>query len=156
MGDDYDDKNGYDDYQGDLGEHILELCKLAQGNITTIYWCKQQLRKRLKILDRLVVRLAKRKDDDDEPEIERIEGVIKKQTDACKELGEKIQLEIESLDAIRIAAKSYGIDIKTRLLELDDSEESQGRINDILSDGDEKPDSGKGKGKGKGKGDKPS
>jgi hypothetical protein len=150
MGDDYDDKNGYDDDQGDLGEHILELCKLAQGNITTIYWCKQQLRKRLKILDRLVVRLAKRKDDDDEPEIERIEGVIKKQTDACKELGEKIQLEIESLDAIRIAAKSYGIDIKTRLLELDDSEESQGRINDILSDGDDKPDSEKGKGKGKG------
>lgn len=146
MGDDYDDKNGYDDDQGDLGEHILELCKLAQGNITTIYWCKQQLRKRLKILDRLVVRLAKRKDDDDKPEIERIEGVIKKQTDACKELGEKIQLEIESLDAIRIAAKSYGIDIKTRLLELDDSEESQGRINDILSDGDDKSDSGKGKG----------
>ena len=54
------------------------------------------------------------------------------------------------MDAIRIAAKSYGIDIKTRLLELDDSEESQGRINDILSDGDDKPDSEKGKGKGKG------
>jgi hypothetical protein len=142
MGDDNDDKNGYDDYQGDLGEHILELCKLAQGNITTIYWCKQQLRKRLKILDRLVVRLANRKDADDQPEIDRIEGVIKKQTDACKELGEKIQLEIESLDAIRIAAKSYGIDIKTRLLELDDSAESRGRINDILPSDDDKPESG--------------
>ena len=45
--------------------------------------------------------------------------MIKKQTNACKELGEKIKLEIESLDEIRVASKAYGIDIKTRLLELD-------------------------------------
>jgi len=121
MGDDINDKNGYGEYQDDLGEHILELCKLAQGNITTIYWCKQQLRKRLRILDRLVNRLSKAKDDSADTDVGRIEGIIKRQTDACKELGEKIQLEIESLDAIRVAAKSYGIDIKTRLLELDDS-----------------------------------
>jgi len=136
MGDDYDDKNGYDDFQGDLGEHILELCKLAQGNITTIYWCKQQLRKRLKILDRLVDRLGLAKDKKQHHKIEKIEDIIKRQTDACKELGEKIQLEIESLDAIRIAAKSYGIDIKTRLLELDDSLESRDVLDDILPDGD--------------------
>ena len=134
MGDDINDKNGYGEYQDDLGEHILELCKLAQGNITTIYWCKQQLRKRLKILDRLVNRLSKAKDDSADSDIERIEGVIKRQTDACKELGEKIQLEIESLDAIRVAAKSYGIDIKTRLLELDDSLDSNGDLDDILPD----------------------
>lgn len=134
MGDDLNDKNGYED-QGDLGEHILELCKLAQGNITTIYWCKQQLRKRLKILDRLVNRLGKAKDESNEADIQRIENIIKRQTDACKELGEKIQLEIESLDAIRIAAKSYGIDIKTRLLELDDSLDGE-NLDDILPDED--------------------
>ena len=134
MGDDDNDKNGYDDYQGDLGEHILELCKLAQGNITTIYWCKQQLRKRLRILDRLVGRLSKAKDTADTISVDRVEGVIKRQTDACKELGEKIQLEIESLDAIRTAAKSYGIDIKTRLLELDDSLEANEDLDDILPD----------------------
>jgi hypothetical protein len=136
MDDDGKDNNGYDDYKGDLGEHILELCKLAQGNITTIYWCKQQLRKRLRILDRLVARLGKAKSNKNMANVERIEGIIKSQTDACKELGEKIQLEIESLDAIRIAAKSYGIDIKTRLLELDDSIESQEELDDILSDED--------------------
>jgi hypothetical protein len=111
--------NGYED--GDENEsrtHILELCKLAQGNITTIYWCKQQIKKRLKVLDRLINRL-KGSDQDDQKK--QIEFVIKKQTNACKELGEKIKLEIESLDAIRVAAKAYGIDIKTRLLELDDS-----------------------------------
>ena len=122
MGDDYNDNNGYSGSDDELGEHILELCKLAQGNVTTIYWCKQQIRKRLKILDRLVVRLSKAKDKNaPEDEQLRIENVIKKQTGACKELGEKIQLEIESLDAIRIAAKSYGIDIKSRLLALDDT-----------------------------------
>jgi hypothetical protein len=130
MGDDSNDKNGYED-QDDLGEHILELCKLAQGNITTIYWCKQQLRKRLKILDRLVNRLSKAKDTSAEADTKRIENIIKRQTDACKELGEKIQLEIESLDAIRVAAKSYGIDIKTRLLELDDSLDGE-NLDDIL------------------------
>lgn len=132
MGDDLNDKKGYGD-KDDLGEHILELCKLAQGNITTIYWCKQQLRKRLKILDRLVNRLGKAKDESNEADIQRIENIIKRQTDACKELGEKIQLEIESLDAIRIAAKSYGIDIKTRLLELDDSLDGE-NLDDILPD----------------------
>lgn len=134
MGDDINDKNGYGEYQDDLGEHILELCKLAQGNITTIYWCKQQLRKRLKILDRLVERLSKAKKSSAETDKIRIEDIIKRQTDACKELGEKIQLEIESLDAIRIAAKSYGIDIKTRLLELDDTLDSTGDLDDILPD----------------------
>ena len=114
--------NGYDDNDGDYREHILQLCKLAQGNITTIYWCKKQIRKRLKILDRLVDRISRAKKEKKSPdEIERIEQVVKRQTDACKELGDKIELEIESLDAIRIAAKSYGIDIKSRLLALDDS-----------------------------------
>jgi hypothetical protein len=112
--------NGYDDSDGDYREHILQLCKLAQGNITTIYWCKQQIRKRLKVLDRLVERIGRaKKSSADSNDIERIERVVKRQTDACKELGDKIESEIESLDAIRIAAKSYGIDIKSRLLELD-------------------------------------
>ena len=64
---------------------------------------------------------AKNKKKQDVSQIERIEGIIKKQTTACKELGDKIETEIESLEAIRIAAKSFGIDIKTRLLELDDT-----------------------------------
>lgn len=114
---DNDNNNGYEG-DDETRTHILELCKLAQGNITTIYWCKQQIRKRLKILDRLIARM---KNSDDELDKERIEKIIGKQTNFCKELGEKIKLEIESLDAIRVAAKAYGIDIKTRLLELDDS-----------------------------------
>ena len=118
--------NGYiDDDGGDENyrEQILQLCKLAQGNITTIYWCKQQIRKRLKVLDRLVDRMteAKDKNKQNKDQVERIENIIKRQTDACKELGDKIETEIESLEAIRVAAKSFGIDIKTRLLELDDS-----------------------------------
>ena len=53
------DNNGYDETSGDdYKEQILQLCKLAQGNITTIYWCKQQIRKRLKVLDRLVNRMS--------------------------------------------------------------------------------------------------
>ena len=51
----------------------------------------------------------------------RLEELIKGQTDGCKDLGMKIQEEIESLEQIRISAKSFGIDIKTRLLELDDT-----------------------------------
>jgi len=118
--------NGYiNDDGGDENyrEQILQLCKLAQGNITTIYWCKQQIRKRLKVLDRLVDRMteAKDKNKQNKDQVERIENIIKRQTDACKELGDKIETEIESLEAIRVAAKSFGIDIKTRLLELDDS-----------------------------------
>jgi hypothetical protein len=50
----YEDDDSGDDYK----EQILELCKLAQGNITTIYWCKQQIRKRLKVLDRYVNRMS--------------------------------------------------------------------------------------------------
>ena len=123
MGKDDLNINGYND-DGDSNkenyrEQILQLCKLAQGNITTIYWCKQQIRKRLKVLDRLVKRLSDLEDDDTQKN--RIESIIKKQTDACKELGDKIETEIESLEAIRVAAKSFGIDIKARLLELDDT-----------------------------------
>ena len=123
MGKDDLNINGYND-DGDSNkenyrEQILQLCKLAQGNITTIYWCKQQIRKRLKVLDRLVKRLSDLEDDDTQKN--RIESIIKKQTDACKELGDKIEAEIESLEAIRVAAKSFGIDIKARLLELDDT-----------------------------------
>jgi len=141
MGDGNIDNNGYGGKSDDLGEHILELCKLAQGNVTTIYWCKQQIRKRLKILDRLVKRLSKAKDKNaPKDEQDRIENVIKKQTDACKELGEKIQLEIESLDAIRIAAKSYGIDIKSRLLALDDTLGDEDGFDDFFKDD---PDEGK-------------
>ena len=126
MGNKNQNNNGYDDGENgveDYREQILQLCKLAQGNITTIYWCKQQIRKRLKVLDRLVDRMtdAKNKKKQDVSQIERIEGIIKKQTTACKELGDKIETEIESLEAIRVAAKSFGIDIKTRLLELDDT-----------------------------------
>jgi len=124
MGNDNQNINGYNNDDGDEGtdyrEQILQLCKMAQGNITTIYWCKQQIRKRLKVLDRLVKRLSDTKEDD-ESQKSRIENIIKKQTDACKELGDKIETEIESLEAIRIAAKSFGIDIKARLLELDDT-----------------------------------
>ena len=124
MGKDDLNINGYNDDDGDeevdYREQILQLCKMAQGNITTIYWCKQQIRKRLKVLDRLVKRLSDTKEDD-ESQKSRIENIIKKQTDACKELGDKIETEIESLEAIRIAAKSFGIDIKARLLELDDT-----------------------------------
>tara|TARA_B110000305_G_C19394096_1_gene616472 strand:- start:968 stop:1381 length:414 start_codon:yes stop_codon:yes gene_type:complete len=116
--------NGYNNDDGDEGndyrEQILQLCKMAQGNITTIYWCKQQIRKRLKVLDRLVKRLSDT-NENDESQKSRIENIIKKQTDACKELGDKIETEIESLEAIRVAAKSFGIDIKARLLELDDT-----------------------------------
>ena len=129
---DNDNNNGYEG-NDETRTHILELCKLAQGNITTIYWCKQQIRKRLKILDRLIDRMKK---SDDELDKERIEKIIGKQTSFCKELGEKIKLEIESLDAIRVAAKAYGIDIKTRLLELDDSLSEEG-LEDFF-DSDEK------------------
>jgi hypothetical protein len=129
MENDGTDNNGYDelgdsDSNSDYKDQILELCKLAQGNITTIYWCKQQIRKRLKILDRLVEKLSKLKKQKNDSQSadtkQQVETVIKKQTDACKNLGIKIQEEIESLEQIRIAAKSFGIDIKTRLLELDD------------------------------------
>jgi hypothetical protein len=124
MGKDDLNINGYDDDSEGEGENyrdqIMQLCKLAQGNITTIYWCKQQIRKRLKVLDRLVKRLSETSDEDDTQK-NRIEGVIKRQTNACKELGDKIETEIESLEAIRVAAKSFGIDIKARLLELDDT-----------------------------------
>ena len=121
MGNDNQNINGYNnDDGGDYREQILQLCKMAQGNITTIYWCKQQIRKRLKVLDRLVKRLSETKEDDGSQK-GRIEHIIKKQTDACKELGDKIETEIESLEAIRVAAKSFGIDIKARLLELDDT-----------------------------------
>ena len=50
MAGDDDRKKGYDK----IRDQILELCKLAQGNITTIHWCKSQIKKRLKVLDRLV------------------------------------------------------------------------------------------------------
>ena len=124
MGKDDLNINGYDDDSEGEGENyrdqIIQLCKLAQGNITTIYWCKQQIRKRLKVLDRLVKRLSETSDED-ATQKNRIEGVIKRQTNACKELGDKIETEIESLEAIRVAAKSFGIDIKARLLELDDT-----------------------------------
>lgn len=118
MEDDKNNKNGYDK----IREQILELCKLAQGNITTIHWCKSQIKKRLKVLDRLIERLSNIKESTElKTETNtRIELLIKKQTDACKELGEKISSEIESLEAIRVASKAYGIDIKTRLLEIDD------------------------------------
>ena len=121
MDGDKDKKEGYNK----IREQILELCKLAQGNITTIIWCKSQIKRRLRVLDRLVERLAHLKDSEEiskklKPNAhERIEKLIKKQTDACKELGDKIKTEIESLDAIRVASKAYGIDIKTRLLEID-------------------------------------
>ena len=115
MADGDDKKKGYNK----IRDQILDLCKLAQGNITTIHWCKTQIKKRLKVLDRLVERLSSISDSDNKDEIseetsKRIQSLIKKQTNACKELGEKIKLEIESLEAIRVASKSYGIDIKTR------------------------------------------
>ena len=131
MNGDYDDTNGYDDEN--LADQILELCKLAQGNLTTIFWCKQQIRDRLKKLDKLVVRLEKVGDEDSD-EKKRLKGVIKKQTDSCKELGDKIQSEIESLDAIRIAAKAYGIDIKQRLLEMDRSLEDKEGFDDFFNE----------------------
>ena len=121
-----DKEKGYDK----IRQQILELCKLAQGNITTIHWCKSQIKKRLRVLDRLVERLTSvREQVSDKKDLskidsKRIEKLIKKQTDACKELGEKIKLEIESLEAIRVASKAYGIDIKTRLLEIDNKLES--------------------------------
>jgi hypothetical protein len=143
MDDENIEYNGYGDNEDDLGDQILELCKLAQGNVTTIYWCKQQILKRLKILDRLVQRLAKAKEDSAKThETIRIENVIKKQTDACKELGDKIQLEVESLDAIRVAAKSYGIDIKSRLLALDDTLSDEEGFDDFFEDDDSDPDVG--------------
>ena len=126
------DNNSYDDTR----EQILQLCKLAQGNISTIHWCKKQIKKRLKVLDRLIERLAQFKKDEKPGQIARIEAIIKKQTDACKELGEKIKVEIESLEAIRIASKSFGIDIKTRLLELDNTLDSSD-FDDIFGEGAE-------------------
>ena len=137
MADDDDRKKGYDK----IRNQILELCKLAQGNITTIHWCKGQIKKRLKVLDRLVGRLSLLSESNDSKEItddtsKRIQLLIKKQTNACKELGEKIKLEIESLESIRIASKSYGIDIKTRLLEIDNKLDSSD-IDEFFSDKDE-------------------
>ena len=126
MDGDNDKEKGYDK----IRDQILELCKLAQGNITTIHWCKTQIKKRLKVLDRLVERLSSVREDTSDDQTpppdatKRIEILIKKQTDACKEIGEKIKSEIESLEAIRIASKAYGIDIKTRLLEIDNKLES--------------------------------
>jgi hypothetical protein len=134
MASDDDRKKGYDK----IRDQILELCKLAQGNITTIHWCKTQIKKRLKVLDRLVERLSSIPDSVDEGHDDtskRIQLLIKKQTTACKELGEKIKLEIESLEAIRVASKSYGIDIKTRLLEIDNKLDSTD-IEEFFSDED--------------------
>ncbi len=136
MADDDDRKKGYDK----IRDQILELCKLAQGNITTIHWCKAQIKKRLKVLDRLVERLhllSKSNDSEDvtEETSKRLQNLIKKQTNACKELGEKIKLEIESLESIRIASKSYGIDIKTRLLEIDNKLDSSD-IDEFFSEED--------------------
>lgn len=140
MGNDELNSNGYESDGGDPDEYkdqILQLCKLAQGNITTIYWCKQQIRKRLKVLDRLINRMAKVKkmklSADRKTQQKNIEGIIKKQTDACKNLGIKIQEEIDSLEQIRVAAKSFGINIKTRLLELDDTLDT-GDIDPLLGD----------------------
>ena len=137
MADDDNKENGYDK----IRDQILELCKLAQGNITTIHWCKGQIKKRLKVLDRLVERLSLlNKADDGDPEAEetaeRLTALIKRQTNACKELGEKIKTDIESLESIRIASKSYGIDIKTRLLEIDNKLESSD-IDEFFSDDEE-------------------
>ena len=75
----------------------------------------------------------KKADNLSEDTSKRIEVLIKRQTNACKELGEKIKIEIESLEAIRVASKSYGIDIKTRLLEIDNKLESSD-IDDFFSD----------------------
>ena len=116
------------------------MCKLAQGNITTIHWCKAQIKKRLKVLDRLVERLhllSKSNDSEGvtEETSKRLQNLIKKQTNECKELGEKIKLEIESLESIRIASKSYGIDIKTRLLEIDNKLDSSD-IDEFFSEED--------------------
>ena len=132
MGDENNDNNGYDETR----EQILQLCKLAQGNISTIHWCKSQIKKRLKVLDRLILRLDKFKDENKPGQINRIEAIIKTQTDACKELGDKITIEIESLEAIRVASKAFGIDIKTRLLELDDSLDSSD-FDDLFLENDE-------------------
>jgi len=137
MADDENKEKGYDK----IRDQILELCKLAQGNITTIHWCKGQIKKRLKVLDRLVERLSLLNKEDDasseaEETAERLTSLIKRQTNACKELGEKIKTEIESLESIRIASKSYGIDIKTRLLEIDNKLESSD-IDEFFSDDDE-------------------
>ena len=131
MDDELYNSNGYNDEN--LADQILELCKLAQGNLTTIFWCKQQIRERLKKLDRLVERLEK-VNDEDTGEKKRLKNVIKKQTTSCKELGDKIQLEIESLDAIRIAARSYGIDIKQRLIEMDRSLEDKEGFDDFFNE----------------------
>jgi hypothetical protein len=49
-------------------------------------------------------------------------------------LGDKIQSEIESLDAIRIAARSYGIDIKQRLLEMDRTLEDKDGFDDFFNE----------------------
>ncbi len=132
MGDDKNDKNGYDDTR----EQILQLCKLAQGNVSTIHWCKTQIKKRLKVLDRLIERLETFKEENKNWQVNRIERIIKTQTDACKELGDKITTEIESLEAIRVASKAFGIDIKTRLLELDDTLDSSD-FDDLFSEEDE-------------------
>ena len=96
------DNNGYDETSGDdYKEQILQLCKLAQGNITTIYWCKQQIRKRLKVLDRLVNRMSevnKLKDGlDKSAKKNRLENLIKLQTDGCKDLGEKFKKKLKVL-----------------------------------------------------------
>jgi len=133
MGDENNDNNGYDETR----EQILQLCKLAQGNISTIHWCKSQIKKRLRVLDRLIERLDKFRDENKSGQINRIEVIIKTQTDACKELGDKITIEIESLEAIRVASKAFGIDIKTRLLELDDSLDSSDFDDLFLENGEE-------------------
>ena len=127
MDDGNDNENGYDK----IRDQILELCKLAQGN--------DQIKKRLKVLVRLVERLTKVNEETGNSETKkskRIEGLIKKQTAACKELGDKIKLEIESLDAIRVASKAYGIDIKSRLLEIDEKLESSD-IDEFFGEDDE-------------------
>ena len=94
MDGDKNNKKGYDK----IRDQILELCKLAQGNITTIHWCKSQIKKRLRILDRLVERLSHIREGEppqsNKTDGKRIELLIKRQTDGCKELGEKIKAEI--------------------------------------------------------------
>ena len=92
---------------------VMELCKRAQGNLTTIYWCKAQIRVQLMIIRKLVSRLATLEDNESRTVVRE---KINKHVAKCTEFGDKIKTEIMDLEAVRLEAKRLGIDIKTKLI----------------------------------------
>ena len=90
MDGDKNNKKGYDK----IRDQILELCKLAQGNITTIVWCKSQIKREMTALQDLGKKLIDLKanpllqihKDEKEILVPLIDGVVQKVDRKKKEL----------------------------------------------------------------------